>query len=147
MKKQTNVGISIIIFNENHEVLLGKRKGSIGEGLWSTPGGKMEFMETAIQTCERELKEEIGTNFKHKIINYHQIGFSEDFFFEDDLHYITLYFAIKISNKYLKDIKTMEKDKCEGWQWFSIDNLPKVKEVFCDGFNQIIIAANKLNLF
>jgi len=34
------------------------------------------------------------------------------------------------------EIKNMEPDKCEGWKWYNIEDLPK--ELFCDSYNQIM---------
>jgi 8-oxo-dGTP diphosphatase len=143
--KQTRVGVSIILINENNEILAGKRKGSHGEGLWSIPGGHIEFGETYKQTCDRELWEEIGCDLSD--YEYEKIGFSEDFFEKfnggpnyphslDKIelkHYTTLYFVVKVPNNL--DIKNMEPDKCEGWFWFDLYNLPS--EMFCDSYNQI----------
>lgn len=147
--KHVQVGVSIIIFNEENEVLIGKRKGSHGEGFWSIPGGHVEFLETYEDTCDRELLEEIGVDFSPKSIweefdqgvrKYEKIGFSEDFFghygdIENMKHYTTLYFAIKVKNDI--EIKNMEPDKCEGWEWRTIYNLPNPEYFFCDSYNQI----------
>ena len=151
---QTKVGVSIIIFNENNEVLLGKRKGSHGAGLWSIPGGHIEFFETYEVTCDRELREEIGTDLSEGIIDnfsvdkYNKIGFSEDFFgdygdIENMKHYTTLYFYIKVNSKMIK-IKNMEPEKCEDWYWISIKKLPNPEYMFCDTYKQILNAYSKI---
>jgi bifunctional NMN adenylyltransferase/nudix hydrolase len=45
---------------EGRKVLLVRRKGPIGRGLWAIPGGFMEAMELLLTTALRELKEETG---------------------------------------------------------------------------------------
>lgn len=42
------------------EVLLVKRGQKLGQGLWSLPGGKVEFGETAEEAARREVLEETG---------------------------------------------------------------------------------------
>ena len=163
--KQTRVGVSIIIFNEDGHVLVGKRKGSHGKGLLQVPGGHIEFYETYKKTCDRELKEEIGTDLEAEyfpdVLNtdkYQKQGFSEDFFerektmmeklsslglsslTDDDTirkHYTTLYFAIKVRNSTV--ITNCEPDKCEGWEWMNVNDLP-IKGMFCDCYSQILQA-------
>ena len=149
--KQTNVGVSVIIFNQNDEVLIGKRKGSHGAGLWAVPGGHIEFWESYGITCNRELKEEIGTDLNNLTTEisdfsgdkYQKVGFSEDFFVDDNnehKHYTTLYFTIKVKNEIV--IKNMEPGKCEGWEWINIKNLPNPEYMFCDCHWQIKKAHN-----
>ena len=62
------VGCGAIIINNNNEILLVKRsKNSRTEpGMWSRPGGQVEFSESASEAVEREVKEE--TNLVVKII-------------------------------------------------------------------------------
>ena len=125
--KQAKIGVSIILINKDNQILVGKRKGSHGAGLYSIPGGHLEYGETYEETCDRELLEEIGVKFG----NYEKVGFSEDFF--DEKHYTTLYFVIRdIGNI---EIKNMEPHKCEGWEWIHINDLPE--NMFCDSNNQI----------
>lgn len=131
--QQAQVGVSIILINKKMQVLIGKRKGSHGAGLYSIPGGHIEFKETYDQCCDRELMEEIGVNFG----SYKKVGFSEDFFVKngEDKHYTTLYFVVEDIDSDNIEIKNLEPEKCEGWEWKHVSDLPEV--MFCDTFNQI----------
>ena len=71
--------------------------------------------------------EEIGVNFG----NYFKVGFSEDFFEKENKHYITLYFATIDVDPNI-EIINMEPDKCEGWDWYNLNNLPKPLFEPCD---------------
>ena len=62
---------------------------------------------------------------------YKPLGFSEDFFPEENKHYTTLYFFVQVEKNI--NIINMEPDKCEAWEWHHISFLP---EVFCDTKNQ-----------
>ena len=68
------LGVGVLIVKEN-KILLGlrnpdKMKASSelqGQGTWTMPGGKVEFMETLVNAAKRELEEE--TNIKKKDID------------------------------------------------------------------------------
>lgn len=125
---EARIGTSVILLNDKGEVLIGKRKGSHGEGLYSIPGGHLEYGETYNECCDRELMEEIGANFGE----YEKVGFTEDFFGEKQ--YTTLYFVVRNIKSDI-EIKNMEPDKCEGWEWVHVSKLSPV--MFCDTYNQI----------
>ena len=139
---EARVGVSVIIFDQEGKVLVGKRKGSHGEGMLSIPGGHLEFLETFVSACDRELLEEIGVNFNGK---YEPVGFSEDIFgnkfgsvaeiCETQKHYVTLYFVVNGVNSNVIEIKNMEPDKCDGWEWVDVADLPN--NMFCDTYNKI----------
>lgn len=134
MKKEIRVGTSVILINRNEQILFGKRKGSHGEGIYSVPGGHLEFGETYDEGCSRELLEEVGVAFPGQ---YEKVGFSEDNFIKngEPAQYTTLYFVVKNIDPDI-EIKNMEPDKCEGWKWYNIEDLPN--ELFCDTYNQIM---------
>ena len=131
---EARVGVSVIIFNKLGQVLVGKRKGSHGAGMLSIPGGHLEYLETASTTCDRELLEEIGVNFNGE---YKPFGFSEDIFDIEPFkkHYITLYFVVTGVDSDVVEVKNMEPDKCESWDWVNVDDLPK--DMFCDTYDKI----------
>ena len=115
------VGISLLVVHESGPeilVLLGKRKGSHGEGQWGTPGGHQENGESYEQAALRELHEECGP--------YFHVG-RPRFLCVTNLmtylprHYTDIGMIVHHRNGYPE---LMEPQKCGGWQWFSIDDLP-----------------------
>jgi ADP-ribose pyrophosphatase YjhB (NUDIX family) len=60
-------GVVVVIEKEGH-VLLGKRKGAYGEGLWGLPQGYIEFDEDFLAAAIREVKEETGLDVEIKSI-------------------------------------------------------------------------------
>lgn len=116
MKKQEEkVGVAIIVAKKD-EILLGKRKGGYMPSTMGVPGGRTEVGESLEEAARRELKEE--TDLNAKLLEY--IGVVR----EDQRDYIFVHFVFK-TDKFSGKIKNMEPEKCEGWEWHGINNLPE----------------------
>ena len=110
------VGTSAVVVRDG-KVLLGRRRGSHGDGEWSFPGGKVAPGEKAADAAARELEEETGlvaTSVK-------PIMWTDDFFPEQGLHYVTLHYAVEAEGEPV----TTEPDKMVEWGWFDWDDLPR----------------------
>lgn len=101
---------------KDNKILLGLRKGSHGENQYAWPGGHMEYMESFEDAAKREVREETGMKI-------------------DNVRFLRLYNLKEYAPKHYVDIgliadwvsgeaKVMEPDKCEGWSWYDMDNLP-----------------------
>lgn len=110
MKNRPKVGIGVFVVRDN-KILLGKRINAHGEGSWSLPGGHLEFNESWEQCAERETLEETGL----KIRNIRFAAVTNDIFAKEEKHYITLFM---ISDYESGEVRIMEPDKCEKWEWF-----------------------------
>lgn len=113
------VGVSVLLFKGN-KILLGKRLNSHGKGTWGAPGGHLEFGESVQQCACRELEEETGLVVTdHNLVN---IGYyTNDIFTDENKHYVTLFVSITYWGM---EPELREPDKCEGWEWFDVNNLP-----------------------
>ena len=116
MDKKPVVGVGTVVIKDK-KVLLGKRKNVHGAGLWSFPGGHLEWNEDIAACAAREVKEETGLIVADLV----KIAFENDIFKKEEKHYVTLYM---LANKVSGELVNAEPDKCEGWQWFPIDDLP-----------------------
>ncbi|MGD2169567.1 MAG: NUDIX hydrolase [Chlamydiota bacterium] len=116
-KQHPRVGVGCVVRKEG-KVLLGKRKGSHGEGSWAFPGGHLEYGETVVDCAARELIEETGL----KALSLHEGPWVENIMTESQKHYITVFVFI---DEFTGEPELLEPNKCEGWQWFSWDDLPK----------------------
>ena len=120
MKPGIGVGVMIL---EDNKILLGLRnpdkiKASSelkGEGTWTMPGGKLEYMETLKECAIREVKEETNLD----ISNLELISLSDDI--KDTAHYVTAGFLV---TDYSNELKTMEPETIIKWNWFDLNNLP-----------------------
>lgn len=117
------VGVGVMILKDN-KILLGLRnpdkvKASSelqGQGTWTMPGGKVEFMERLEDAAKRELEEEtslIATKLEFLCVN-------------DDItetaHYVTVGF---IAREYEGEPKAMEPETILEWKWFDMEELPE----------------------
>ncbi len=115
IKKRPFVGVGVAVVREG-KVLLGKRKGAHGEGEWAFPGGHLEFGESVEACAARELKEEAGM----KALSVEMGPWTSDLM-GPEKHYITIFTFIP---EFEGEPRLLEPDKCEGWEWFSWDQLP-----------------------
>jgi 8-oxo-dGTP diphosphatase len=114
---QIRVGTGVLII-VNDKILLGKRVSKHGKGTWQIPGGNVEFGEIPEVAAKREMFEETGL----KALTIEKGPWIDTHFIEDGLHYISLFHIVR---SFEGQIQNMEPHKCEGWQWFSLNDLPE----------------------
>lgn len=86
--------------------------------MWSFGGGHLEFGESPEEGSRREIREEIGIEIK----NIRPGPFTNDVFEKEGKHYITLFMLADYAGG---EVKVMEPEKCEKWEWFAWSELPK----------------------
>lgn len=110
------VGVGVMIFKEG-KILLGKRKNAHGDGEYAWPGGHMEHMESFEETVRRETSEETGLKIENikflRLLNFKDYA---------PKHYIDI---LMVADWKSGEPIVMEPEKCEGWDWYDIDNLPE----------------------
>ena len=89
------VGVGVMVLKGG--LLLGKPRGSHGEGEFAYPAGHLEHLETFAQCGAREVKEETGL----------EIG----------PHYVDLAFAVDWVRG---EPQELEPGKREGWAWYPL---------------------------
>ena len=119
MDNRPRVGLGIYILNEKNQLLLGYRIGKHATNTWSAPGGKLDFMEDFEDGAIREAKEETNLDIKKEDVRI--IAVTNDKHPKEELHYVTVHMVAK---RYSGELKTMEPNKFEKWEWFDLDNLP-----------------------
>lgn len=122
MDKIIKVGVGVLIFDDKGRILLGRRAlnaidtgGLYEPGTWNCPGGKQEYEETIEAAAIREVKEETNLDISEVI----PFGASDDV--EGEKHFVNIHL---IAKDYKGELKVMEPDKIDKWEWFSLDKLP-----------------------
>jgi len=110
------VGIGVLVFKDG-KVLLGKRKSSHGDGEYAGTGGHLEHMESIESCAKRETLEEAGIEIENVkflcLINFKKYA---------PKHYVDIGV---IADWKAGELKNMEPEKREGWDWYDINNLPQ----------------------
>lgn len=114
-----SVGVGVYIFNKEHQVLLGKRKSSHGEGEYAAPGGHLEFGEAFEDAVKKEVEEETGLSVEK--IELFNVDNNLRYVKTNNKHYVTLSFLAKSLGG---EPKVMEPEKCESWNYYSLNKLP-----------------------
>jgi len=121
--KVARAGLGIILLKGN-KVLLGKRNDDPEkadtelhtEGMWTCPGGKLDFGEKLEEGAKREVLEETGM----KANSLKLISVTNEIV--SDAHFVTLGF---LCEDFEGEPKLMEPDEIVEWKWFPLDELPK----------------------
>lgn len=100
------------------ELLLIKRRGAHGAGMWSIPGGRLEAGEKPVFAAEREVLEETGL-IVH-VDPFDAVPYNNTF--AGGQPWVTLYFIALVEENEKPEI--MEPEKCEAMEWFRWTNLP-----------------------
>ncbi len=122
MNHNVCVGLGVLIINTSHQILLGKRIGEHGGGMWDLPGGHLEFGETFEACAKREVFEEIGLQIQTPTF----FAITNDFFENVNKplarHYVTLFMMTPFPDQ--QEVINCEPHKAECWKWFDIDDMP-----------------------
>lgn len=109
------IGVCIILQNKEGKILLGERRNSYKQGSFGLPGGRIMLNETIKQTARREAQEEVGITFD----DFELVGVVREL--QETYNFV--HFGV-----FVKDVteepKNMEPEKCKGWFWFEVDEIP-----------------------
>lgn len=115
-ENRPRVGIGVLVLRGD-KVLLGKRKGSHGEGEYAFPGGHLEYMESFEDCARRETMEEAGLEIEH--IRFQFVANLTQY---APKHYVHIGITADAPSG---TPQVMEPNKKESWDWYDIDALPQ----------------------
>lgn len=97
-------------------MLVMRRAGAHGAGLWGLPGGHQEFGESPEHTAVREVAEETGLVVDVTA----RLGFTDDPMPDIGRHYVTLFVACTRAGG---ELRLMEPEKATDLAWLTLDEL------------------------
>ncbi len=110
------IGVCVIVYNQkSQQILLGQRLNNYRAGTYGLPGGRIEAQEELLIAARRELEEETGLIAD----NVEPIGVIREF--QGPANFIHFVF---VCHSYRGKLENREPDKCAGWAWYSLANLP-----------------------
>ncbi|PON35377.1 Mutator [Parasponia andersonii] len=115
--------VAVVVFLlRGKTVLLGKRCSSVGQSTFALPGGHLEFGESFEICAAREVKEETGLD----ICKIEFLTVTNNVFLQEPKpsHYVTVFMRASLGDPQQVP-QNLEPDKCDGWDWYAWDNLPK----------------------
>lgn len=96
--------------------MLGERLNNYRSGTYGLPGGRLELDEALETAAKRELIEETGVDAKH--LSY--LGVIREL--QDGYNFIHFVYSC---DSFVGEPKTMEPEKCAGWNWYHLNGLPE----------------------
>ena len=125
MTPRVVIGSLCYIFYE-HQVLLLKRVNPPHQGLWSPPGGKMEFGESPYECCIREIQEETSI----QIVSPELCAIQTVVDIAIPIHWQLFIFRTTLPEKIMPN---HQPDHDEGeLRWFALDELPAIDRPHTD---------------
>jgi 8-oxo-dGTP pyrophosphatase MutT (NUDIX family) len=139
--KPNFLAAAFLVVIEDDKILLSKRKNTGWmDGYYSMITGHFEDNEMGTDAITREAYEEAGINLDKESLTFlhcqERISYQEDGGVKP---YFDLYYKV---GKYSGEIENKELDKCDGFEWFKLDELP---ELIVPGM-RIVIEAIKLGV-
>ena len=117
-----NVGATILVFNENNELLLNLRSDTND---WGIPGGGKELNETLEECAIRELKEE--TNLDTSDLELVTVLSGNEYYYRypnnDEVDCVIILYQVK---KYSGELNINDGESTK-LKFFSLDNLPELE--------------------
>ncbi|KAK9091124.1 hypothetical protein Sjap_024301 [Stephania japonica] len=118
---EPKVGVGVVVV-KGETVLMGRRRSSIGASTFAVPGGHLEFGESFEECAAREVKEETGLDIeKIEFLTATNTVFSDE---PRPAHYVTIFIRAVLANPQ-QEAQNLEPEKCDGWAWYSWNDLPK----------------------
>jgi 8-oxo-dGTP diphosphatase len=136
-KDYIGLGVGAVIHDGAGRILLLQRAGSLDAsrstvGMWSNPGGEVDFGESVEEAAIREASEELGVEIEIERL----IGFSDQVLPGAGLHWHLVTFLARILRG---EPRILEPDKSDDLRWFAVKDLPQN----C-GFHHVVVPLYQL---
>jgi 8-oxo-dGTP diphosphatase len=111
------VGVAVVLFDADHNILLGKRLNVLGEGTWGLPGGHQKLGESLLECAKREVNAEVNIDLKSMEL----LEVAEMVNTGLDYQLVEIGY---MSSAWEGILELKEHKYCSEWKFFPIDALP-----------------------
>jgi 8-oxo-dGTP diphosphatase len=115
-KERPIVGVGVMVV-KGSKVLVGRRRGSHGDGQYAWPGGHLEYMESFDECARREVREE--ANIEIGNIRFLRLMNLRTYL---PKHYVDV---TMVADWVSGDPVANEIERIAEWDWYDLDNLPQ----------------------
>lgn len=122
-RPRVGVGCVMCCDSQENKVLVGERLGSHGAGKFALPGGHHEYLESWSDCAQKETQEECGISIEAN--RWQMLHVTNDPMPTEDRHYVTIFMMAQISDAEAAEIVNAEPDKCAGWSFRDLAELPR----------------------
>jgi 8-oxo-dGTP diphosphatase len=120
------LGVRAIIKDKNGNILLLKNARGLHKNKWVLPGGRVDNKEDASDAIIREIREELGVEFKPLFYCY-----SQDLVSSKEMDYLTLFFVGDAGEGIL-----LKSDEVAEFKYFNIKDIDNIEMAF--GHKEVI---------
>jgi 8-oxo-dGTP diphosphatase len=113
-----NVGVHLILIQNEKVLLIQRANTGFADGDWSTPGGRLDEGETLLEGAAREAQEELGVGIDLADLAFVHLCHHAD---PDGQARIGAFFA---ATRWAGEPVNAEPDKCSKIDWFDPEDLP-----------------------
>ncbi len=116
-RKVVPVGVSVLVFDNQDNLLIGKRSVEDGHGLWATPGGFLEPGESLSECAVRETLEETGLLIQD--VEFRGVAYSNS----NNATYFDVCMLGNVHEKKNIDLKQVADVESTEWRWVPTKDL------------------------
>lgn len=116
--EKIKVGVCVVVRDADHRILLGKRKGVLGDGTWGLPGGHQKLGESIFECAKREVFAEVGI----ELTSMNLLDVSE--MVETGLEYQLVELGYE-TTAWEGIVELKEHKYCSEWRFFAHHELPE----------------------
>ncbi len=117
VKKRPTITVGVLVIKENR-VLLMRRRGPHGSGIWTTPVAPLEFWEQPEEAAIRAAYEEVGV----RLTQVHFRGLTNDIYETSGRHAVTIWMEAQHA---AGEAIANDEERVEKVEWFEWTSLPR----------------------